>query len=100
MPGWIQTKDGFIPKEEFNGNNTRGPSSNVIPDIEPFVSPITGEVITSRPKLREHNHIHGVTNTADYSPEYLAGVRKRREQEQARQGRNERIEILKKLTER
>lgn len=36
-------------------------------DLEPFVSPIDGSVITGRAALREHNKRHNVTNVADYN---------------------------------
>lgn len=35
-------------------------------DIEPFVSPVTGEVIGGRRQLRDHNRQNNVTNVADY----------------------------------
>lgn len=39
----------------------------VIGDIEPFVSPVDGTVISSRSHLREHMRQHGLAHTADYS---------------------------------
>lgn len=39
----------------------------IMPDIQPFVSPITGKVISGRAALREHNKMHNVTNVADYN---------------------------------
>lgn len=38
----------------------------IMPDIAPFVSPITGKVISGRAALREHNKMHNVTNVADF----------------------------------
>lgn len=38
---------------------------------EDFVSPIDGKVISSRRQLADHNKRHGVTNSADYSEEYM-----------------------------
>jgi hypothetical protein len=35
-------------------------------DIEAFVSPIDGTVVTGRASLRQHNEKHGVTNIGDY----------------------------------
>ncbi len=35
-------------------------------DIEAFVSPIDGTVISGRAALRTHNEKHGVTNIGDY----------------------------------
>lgn len=36
-------------------------------DIDAFVSPIDGQIVSGRAALREHNKKHGVTNIADYS---------------------------------
>ncbi len=36
-----------------------------------FVSPIDGSVISSPAGLRAHNRKHGVTDSRDYSPEFL-----------------------------
>ena len=40
-------------------------------DIEPFLSPIDGKLVSGRAALREHNKKHGVTNIADYSEGYF-----------------------------
>lgn len=40
-------------------------------NIEPFKSPITGELITCRKQLREHHKQHGTTDLRDYSPEHF-----------------------------
>jgi hypothetical protein len=42
-----------------------------MPDIQEFVSPVDKSVISSRPKLEAHNRRHGVTNMADYGPDYF-----------------------------
>ena len=99
---WIQIDGKLIPKEDYRGNNVRGPDTHVMPDIEPFKSPVTGEMITTRPQLREHNKVHGVTNSADYGPnfEYIKNRRKEIERTQQREGKAERIEALKQATQR
>jgi hypothetical protein len=43
--------------------------------IEPFISPIDKTMISDRKHLAEHNKKHNVTNSADFSPEYLASRR-------------------------
>lgn len=48
-------------------------------DIESFVSPIDGSVISDRSHLRAHNKRHGVTNVADYGPDWFGRKRKERE---------------------
>jgi hypothetical protein len=48
-------------------------------DIQAFVSPIDGRVISDRKQLAEHNKRHGVVNSAEFSDEFLAKARKKRE---------------------
>ena len=97
---YIQINGKLIPKEEYHGNNSRGELPHVLGDIEPFKSPITGEVIKGRGHLRRHMKEHGVTHSADYSPEYLAKVRNDRIRQQQREGKAHRIELLKQQLER
>ena len=49
----------LVPAHEYRRPEPSAPQ--VLPDIAPFRSPVTGEEITSRPQLREHNRRHGVT---------------------------------------
>lgn len=49
----------------------------VMPDIEPFVSPVDGTVITGRKALREHNKRHNVTNAADYRETWREAAKRR-----------------------
>ncbi len=83
---------------EIDEEEHRGPM--VIGPLEPFKSPITGELITSRTQLKRHNREHGVTNSADYSPEWYARKqeqRKREMQGDTERQRQERIETLKSV---
>lgn len=48
-----------------------------MPDIEPFVSPVDGSVVTGRAALREHNKKHNVTNAADYTGEWERRAKER-----------------------
>lgn len=94
---WVQCPETgkLIPKEEFERPEVDAPA--VMGDIESFVSPITKEVISDRGQLRRHMKKHGVTNSADYSPEFLA---KRRNKSQAEalgtshQAKRERVSVL------
>ena len=75
----------------------------VIPPLKPFVSPITGEEITSREQLRRHNRAHGVTDSRDYSQEYYE--RKAEENHRKSIGdtpadRADRIETIKRAMQR
>ena len=81
MPRWIQDpKTGkLVPQDQYHG--TEPNRLYVLGDIQPFVSPIDGTLISSRSKLRDHNNRHGVTNSSDYSPEFLAKRKKARDDE-------------------
>ena len=73
---------------------------HVVQDIEPFRSPITGEIISSRSQLRQHNKEHGVTDSRDYSPEYYQ--KKAQERIEKLHGKSaddqrNRIEIMREL---
>ncbi len=48
----------LIPAEEWRGPST-SKSAYVVPDIQPYKSMITGEMITSRSQHREHLTRHG-----------------------------------------
>ena len=99
---WIQVDGKLIPKEDFTGNNVRGPSMHVMPDLKPFVSPIDGSVISSRPHLKAHNKKHGVTNQSDYSPQFLEKRAKERHLKATGQdaaSKADRIRLLKAATE-
>jgi hypothetical protein len=68
---WVQdpVTGKLIPKEEWNGQRQGGIS--IQGDLDPFVSPIDGRVISSRSHLRDHNHRHGVTDSRDYSQDFM-----------------------------
>jgi len=67
----------FIPVDEAARQQSR--SAAVQGDIQSFISPVDGSVITDRKQLREHNKRNGVVNSAEYSPEYYARKAKERE---------------------
>ena len=72
----------------------------VIGPLKPFISPITGEEITNREQLRKHNREHGVTNAADYSPEFLQNRTNERLRQQEREGKADRLQTIKRLMEK
>ena len=78
MPRYIQhpITNKLIPAEEYERPKERG--HFVQGDVQNFVSPIDGSVISDRKKLREHNEKHGVVNAAEFSPEYCNRVQKER----------------------
>jgi hypothetical protein len=54
------TKHGWIekPKRTSRHHFVQG-------DIQPFVSPVDGSIVSSNAGLRDHNRQHGVTNDPD-----------------------------------
>ncbi|MDB4312064.1 hypothetical protein N9937_01410 [bacterium] len=96
---WVQCPDTgkLIPKEEWNAGHGR--ASYIMGDIDPFVSPIDGRLISGRVALRQHNAEHGVTDSRDYSPDYIAkraAERGVRAKGQTKQDKHERINLIRK----
>lgn len=97
---WDKERQTFVEKHKYRCE-PKGPM--VMPDIEPFKSPVTGEVITSRPKRNLHMKAHEVTDASDYSPEFRERASRERMERltgQTRQDRAERIEALKYALEK
>lgn len=65
-----------LRQEEITPENGGG-GLTIMPDIEPFVSPVDGSVITGRKALREHNRRHNVTNAADFKEEWAKKAQER-----------------------
>lgn len=66
-------------------------------NIKEFISPITREMIHDRKQLRNHNKQHGVTDSRDYSPEFMKKAEHARHDVMTgntKQAKNERIEML------
>ena len=77
---FIQQPDGSLREvtTDYRAPKRKGHDASIMPDIEPFVSPVDGSVVSSRSKLRVHNKMHNVTNAADFSPEYRARKKQER----------------------
>ena len=71
MPSWVQDPKTLklIPKEEYHSSCSIG--LYIHGNIEAFESPIDKSIISDRGKLRKHMKEHGVTNSADYSHEFM-----------------------------
>ncbi len=65
----------LVPASEYR---RRGKSHQVMEDIEPFVSPVDGSIISSRKDLREHNRRN---NVVQYEEDTGAIKARQREQE-------------------
>jgi|2_EtaG_2_1085320.scaffolds.fasta_scaffold02121_3 hypothetical protein len=74
---WRQDKETgkFI---EIAPSRDRPKRVEIIKPFEPFISPVTRQPIMTRAALREHNRVHKVTNSSDYT-EYWAKEERRRE---------------------
>lgn len=48
-----------------------------MPDLEPFVSPIDGKVVSGRAALRQHDKQHNVTNVADFKDTWAKAAEQR-----------------------
>ena len=95
---WVQDpKTGkLIPKEEYRNEPT---GHYVQGDIEPFVSPIDKGVISSRSQLRVHNARHGVTDSRDYSHDFMLKRSQQRVAEmtgQTKEAKNERRDLIRR----
>jgi hypothetical protein len=87
----------LVPKGEYV------PQNSTFKNLEPFKSPITGELITCRKQLREHNKQHGVTNIKDYSPEHFKKKGEERVREfhgSDKKSKQERIKIINREAEK
>jgi hypothetical protein len=68
-------------------------------DIEAFVSPVDGTVVTGRASLREHNERNGVTNIGDYEAGHFEKRGKEMKAEatgQTAEAKQERCELIDK----
>ena len=82
MPSWVQDPETgkLIPRDEYHKHLAeRDRSAFIQGDLQPFVSPITQEVISDRGKLRRHMKHHGVTHASDYSNEYMTNKKNTRD---------------------
>ena len=80
---WVQkvNDDGtsrFEPIDDA-ARASEGLSARVHGDIESFVSPIDGSVITDRKQLREHNKRNDVVSADEFTPEHYAAKKKERD---------------------
>ena len=81
MPRYRQVinEDGSSTFVEIGASRPAHNTAAIQGDIEPFVSPVDGTVISDRKQLREHNKRNNVVNTAEFSPEFLERKREERE---------------------
>ncbi len=100
MPRWIQRvrKDGTTYMEPRDEAAKRYDGHFVQGDIESFVSPVDGTVISDRRQLEEHNKRNNVVNTAEFGTDHWDRKAKERAdfyegKRTARQTQKDRMEI-------
>tara|TARA_R110002051_G_scaffold325625_1_gene429525 strand:- start:30073 stop:30405 length:333 start_codon:yes stop_codon:yes gene_type:complete len=96
---WIQCRGchKLILESEYAahiGEGEKGKSANVLSDITPFLSPVSGKLVGSRSALRAHNKKHKVVNFDDWGNQ---GELNRKEAEKVfKAGHPDRIESIRK----
>jgi hypothetical protein len=85
MSKWIQhpLTNELIPRDEYV--RPKEISHAIWNDLDSFVSPIDGSVITDRKQLAEHNKRHNVVSANNFSPEFQE--RKKAERHEAEHGK-------------
>lgn len=94
---WIQDPDTglLVEKDKFQRKTPTAPA--IHGDIDSFVSPVDGTIISDRSHLRAHNARHEVTNVREYGPDWFErrGKEKYNEQQgKTPQQRRERREAI------
>lgn len=83
MPRWRQVFNEETGKSEFipiGDGHSRVAAPAVHGDIQPFVSPVDGTLITDRKQLREHNKRNNVVSASEFDDSHY----KRRAEEKQR----------------
>jgi hypothetical protein len=84
----------MVPKDEYYAGLEAADFPMIQPDIEPFKSIIDGEVIGSRRDLRNHMKKHNVVPTSEFSAEWSRAAARRREIQQGRHDKAQRLQAL------
>ena len=100
MPRWVQKWDEKTQTSTFVEVGTSRPahhSAAVQGDIESFVSPVDGSVISDRNQLREHNKRNNVVNTDEFGPDHWEN--KQKERDNYRRGQHSPREVQRRKME-
>jgi len=68
----------FIPIDE-SARQASPRSAQIWNDVQSFVSPVDGSVISDRKQLREHNERNNVVNSSEFDQGFLDRKRKERD---------------------
>ena len=60
------TTHKLVPSNEVDWHYGEEADYKILPDIEPFKSPVDGKLVLGRASLREHNKRNGVENTREF----------------------------------
>lgn len=85
----------MIPADEYE--RPKEPGHFVRGDIQSFVSPVDGSVITDRKQLREHNKRNGVVSADEFSQDFFD--RKQKERDRTFTGERTRQETFERKRE-
>lgn len=85
----------LINVENHKHSAARNKSAYVMKSMEPFKSNVDGSIISDRKQLKDHNRRNGVTNSADYSQNYMDNKRSSMAAAEERINKTQRIEALK-----
>jgi hypothetical protein len=95
MSRWIQNPitNELVPRDEYVRPKEAGHA--IWDDLDSFVSPIDGSVISDRKQLAEHNKKHNVVSANNFSPEFQARkTAERHELEHGKKAVRERKEAM------
>lgn len=62
---WDREKQKLVPKAEYHASTQNGGSIQVLRDIDPYKSAVTGEVIGGRRQHRDHLRAHGLVEVGN-----------------------------------
>jgi len=82
---WVYIEgEAYEVSEDFSNPRPANAAHNIIPDIQPYKSMVTGEMIQGRRQHREHLRTHNVVEVGDqvhtmkpYGPKPLPGLKQR-----------------------
>lgn len=84
-----------VKRENFKHAASSNKSAYVMKSFESFKSNVDGSIISDRKQLKDHNRRNGVTNSSDYSQNYMDNKRNSMAAAEERTNKTQRIEALK-----
>lgn len=75
---WDDKQSKMIPKEEYYANHEKVEAHMIMPDIQPYKSMVTGEMIMGRSQHKQHLKQHGLIEVGNET-KHLENKPKRQE---------------------